>query len=249
MPARGSLNPPVSCYLLRLDPGGSDSLDAAAFAPPEERDGLTIHRAAIDAARHGDAAAALLPQATRARLEAMREPGLRRARLVAHAMLRLLLAQRLDVPARDLVFEAGPYGKPALRDHPATQVSLSWREGMAGLAIAQGNAVGIDVETEAGAVTVATVAPWLFSPQEQAELAAAPTVHRRRRFLETWTRKEALCKAAGLPLDTMRGRDTREVEVALTDADGTPARFAASSHAEGEAVWSLAWQLASAQPG
>ena len=249
MPARGSLNPPVSCYLLRLVPGGRCSLDTGAFGEPEQRDGLTIRRADLDAARHAEAAAALLPQATRARLEAMREPGLRRARLVAHAMLRLLLEERLDVAGRDLVFEAGPFGKPALRDHPATQVSLSWRAGMAALAIAQGNAVGIDVETGADADTVATVARWLFSPQEQAEIAAGPAALRRRQFLETWTRKEALCKAAGLPLDTMRGCDTREASVALTDAGGTPARFTASSHTEGEAVWSLAWQLGSAQPG
>ena len=39
---------------------------------------------------------------------------------------------------------------------------------------------------------------------------AAPGAQRSALFLETWTRKEAVCKAAGLPLDTMRGRETAE---------------------------------------
>ena len=106
------------------------------------------------------------------------------------------------------------------------------------------------VEEDVEEISVAgTVAAWMFSPAEAAAQAEVPAGERTASFLIAWTRKEAVCKAAGLPLDTMRGVDTREATIVLTDASGIPARFAASSHAEGELAWSLAWRLATDQSG
>lgn len=239
----------IDCYLLALGGcTGTAMRKLGQFGAPEVSGNLRIHRTTADAAELREEATALLDENERAGIAAMRHAGQRDARLLARACLRLLLASRLDRTAQSLAFVTGPHGKPALNGGGA-HFSLSWRDGIAAIAICRDHPVGIDVETAAEPGDADAVAAWMFSPAEAAAQAEVPAGERTASFLIAWTRKEAVCKAAGLPLDTMRGVDTREATIVLTDASGIPARFAASSHAEGELAWSLAWRLATDQSG
>lgn len=238
-------DPGIACYLLRLGgtAGLAETFCAQAFGAPERNGPLAIHRAAFDPAVHETSARAVLPPGERTRIEAMREPGLRGARLFAHAGLRLVLAQRLNAPPESFVFCAGPNGKPLLRDHPGTHVSIAWRRGIAAIAVSADGPVGIDVETAPPEADMAAVARWMFSADEAAALDAAPPEQRGALFLAAWTRKEALGKAAGLNLDAMRGRDTRHAGIALVDAVGMPGRYAALTLAKECPAWSIAWRV------
>ncbi len=243
-PAEAGFAPGIACYLLSLDrlTDAAPAFSVDTFGPPEQAGTLAIHRATLDPARHEAAARNILPSGDRSRIETMREPALRRARLLAHAGLRLVLAQRLGIPPRTIAFTAGPFGKPLLRDHPGTHVSIAWRADIAAFAVAAGRPVGIDVEIAPGQPDMDTVARWLFSSGEVASLDAAIPEHRPALFLAAWTRKEALCKAAGVTLDRMRGHDTRQASLTLADSEGSRGSYAVMSFAGQTPAWSVAWR-------
>ena len=143
----------------------------------------------------------------------------------------------------------GSFGKPVLRGGQAPHFSLSWRPGVAAIALCDSLPLGIDVEIPTGAAAMEAAAAWLFSPREREAFFAAPGAQRSALFLETWTRKEAVCKAAGLPLDTMRGRETAEGPGDPDgDRDGADKGSAGGFHlhtaAEEGWTWSLAWPQA-----
>ena len=125
----------------------------------------------------------------------------RRHYIAARGWLRVLLGRYLDTPPGALRFGYGPRGKPYLDVGPSGGVcfNVSHSHGRALLAFARGREVGIDVE--AGA-RLGDDWPGLvrrvFSPREQAELAALPADRQRAAFLNGWTRKEAYLKATGL---------------------------------------------------
>lgn len=234
--------PIVACYLLTLAPRTAAQ---AAFTPqalgaPCREGPLAIHRAAIDPAPWHEAAWALLSPEERSAMEAMRQPGQMQARTIAHGILRMLLGARLERPPAALAFGTGPFGKPCLRDTPGPQFSLAWREGLVAIAVAD-HPVGIDIETAAPLSDMDAVAAWLFSKTEAEALALAPPQDRLALFLRIWTRKEAACKAAGLSLDHMRGRDTQAETLALETPAGTALTMALRSFAEPGFAWSLAW--------
>ena len=65
---------------------------------------------------------------------------------VARATLRLILAERLQIPPSDVLFATTPSGKPFLRDnHTGLQFNLSHSGGHAAVILAEGIPVGIDL--------------------------------------------------------------------------------------------------------
>lgn len=234
--------PVVACYLLSLAPhtGEQPAFTPQAFGAPNPEGPLGVHRAAIDPAPWYEVAWALLSPEERSRMETMRHRGEMQARTIAHGVLRILLGARLERTPAALVFATGPFGKPHLRDAPGPQFSLAWREDLVAIAIAD-NPVGIDIEPVATLPDMDAVAAWLFSTAEAEALAHAAPQDRLSHFLRIWTRKEAACKAAGLSLDHMRGRDTQAETLALEMPEGTPLTMALRSFAEPGFAWSLAW--------
>ncbi len=122
----------------------------------------------------------------------------RRRYLAAHAGLRELLAARTGVPAAALVFEEGPFGKPALAgQHCSFNMSHSEDVALVALADAGVGEIGVDVEMLRAMPDAAALARQNFSASENAELAALPSGDQSLAFLLGWTRKEACLKAIG----------------------------------------------------
>ena len=119
----------------------------------------------------------------------------------AHAGLRRLLGRMLDMPSRELQFEAGSHGKPSLRGRAGRlDFNLSHGGDLCAVAVAHGRSVGVDIEPWREISGAAELSRTVFSPAEQAAWSLRPTVGQQRDFLRLWTRKEAVLKAVGLGL-------------------------------------------------
>ena len=86
--------------------------------------------------------------------------------------------------------ERGPHGKPFFTDYPELQFSLSHTKGAVACAISD-SPCGVDIELENRRVNLA-VSRRFFTPREVAYIGCDTL-----RFLEVWTRKEAILKRRG----------------------------------------------------
>jgi 4'-phosphopantetheinyl transferase len=155
----------------------------------------------------------LLDTSERRRASRLVGRGDRERYVTAHALVRLLLAERTGVPAADLRFDrtcrhcAGDHGKPRLVDAPAesstgpVSFNLAHSGGRIVVAIAHGPdlEVGVDVERIPGPddPAVATDAAGILSARELAAFRRLRPAQRDRALAVWWTRKEAVLKATG----------------------------------------------------
>jgi 4'-phosphopantetheinyl transferase len=124
--------------------------------------------------------------------------------LVAHAMLRVVLAAHLGIPARELRFSTicrhcgKTHGKPRL-DHggEAIEFSLSHSGRQVVVALVRDFPVGVDVEQVKPTRDRTSLVAAVLSGPERRAIAALPADERGEAFLRYWTRKEALLKATG----------------------------------------------------
>lgn len=121
--------------------------------------------------------------------------------VLVHAMLRLLLSRRLNVPAAKLAFETGVKGKPALITAGPLHFNISYRKGI--FAIAMGNApVGVDIELHQSTIDSAGIAKRFFSANENSFLQRfADTQEASDQFFKIWSCKEAVVKLFGRGID------------------------------------------------
>lgn len=132
----------------------------------------------------------------------LRRPAVRRDYLAAHALARTMLAECAGCDPARVPLRSSRWGAPvfvAPPGAPSLRLSLSHADGVALCAVAQGCAVGADVESlrNVGADPLALAAA-VCSRGEMAALRALPASARTARFLTFWTRKEAIAKATGL---------------------------------------------------
>lgn len=113
----------------------------------------------------------------------------------AHGWMRELLGQRLGVPPEALRFRRGPHGKPVVEGHDLP-FNLSDTKDAVVMAVSDAGEIGVDVETMARRVDHEAVSAHYFTPEETAHIAAGEDP--KQRFLELWTRKEAVLKASGV---------------------------------------------------
>jgi 4'-phosphopantetheinyl transferase len=136
----------------------------------------------------------LLDADERERLHRRSDPVLRRRYAVAHGAARCIVARYTAVPAEDVRWRRGRYGKPELCGDRPVRVSLTHAGDLALLAvIAAARDVGVDVELPRRTETTVRLAERYF-PAAEAELVrtgGAPE------FARLWTRKEACVKAMG----------------------------------------------------
>lgn len=124
-----------------------------------------------------------------------------------------------------------PPGGPDLR------LSLSHADGVALCAVAQGCAVGADVESmRRVGPDLGALAELACTPRELRRLRAAPGPARARMFLALWTAKEAVGKALGLGHHASLSR----IEV-LPAVRGGLARVAPGGLGEAPTAWRVAW--------
>lgn len=123
----------------------------------------------------------------------------RRNFIVARGMLRILLANYLNILPQDLVFLQNDYGKLYL-EQSVVQFNVSHSNNVALFAFALRRSVGVDVEYIKADLEVDEIAQRFFSTQEVRELLDLPPEQRVNAFFNCWVRKEAFIKAIGLGL-------------------------------------------------
>jgi 4'-phosphopantetheinyl transferase len=133
--------------------------------------------------------------------------------VASHALLRLSLSRRADVPPERWTFRTGRHGKPEIAgDHGSDlAMSLSHTRSFAVCAVSGAGHVGVDVE-HARRKAPLRVSESFFAPAEREAMAALADADRAGRFFEYWTLKEALLKAIGLGLTYPMARLSFELE-------------------------------------
>ena len=138
---------------------------------------------------------------------------LHRARyIVGRAALRCVLANQLDFSPDAVQFSYGKNGKPMLQGGRRNiEFNLAHSGGDAVIALANGAAVGVDIELLRPIADIESLARLVFSDVErrELELASDPVLA----FLNGWTRKEAYVKALGLGITA----PLTEITVSLSD--------------------------------
>lgn len=123
----------------------------------------------------------------------------RRQFVFARAALRWVLGGYLGCPPRAVAITEGELGKPELGSASALRFNLSHAGALVLIAVGLAE-VGVDVERDREGLDPDRLAPSVCTPAELAVFSALPREERRRAFLELWTRKEAVLKAAGVGL-------------------------------------------------
>ena len=178
------------------------------FEPPALRDcELGFVRVAwteLDDTRfHADELDACLSVDERERARRFRFEHDRRRFVVAHALLRGLLARELGVAAAAVPIVADRFGKPRLaaRAGAGLTFNMSHTGARALYALARDVELGVDAEGLKPLADMPRLARDVFSADELAEWEALPEAQRVLGFFGGWTRKEAVVKALGRGLD------------------------------------------------
>lgn len=162
------------------------------------------------------AVAKFIPPGELARINSFKHPEAWSRQLLAHAALRSLLGERLNVEAQKIRFRTDAHGKPMLAGDGALHFNLSHSGNLALIAISASVEVGVDVEHIRPIHDLSRLAGRFFTPREAAALAALPEPNRPAAFFRSWTRKEAVLKATGLGI----ANGLRRVEVSFEPAGG-----------------------------
>ncbi len=135
----------------------------------------------------------------RARAEHFRFQKNRERFVVTHGLVRTVLSDYLGCAPADLRFLRNASGKPRLDGARTTDLrfNLSHSHDIALLAVAEGREVGVDIEHARADVDILEIAERFFAAEEFQVLRDLPENAQRSAFFQTWTRKEALLKAAG----------------------------------------------------
>ncbi|MFE6051347.1 4'-phosphopantetheinyl transferase family protein [Kitasatospora sp. NPDC056446] len=126
------------------------------------------------------------------------DPVLRDRFTVVRGAVRQLVGARLGVPPAEVGWRRGRCGKPEPADGGSLRVNWSASGPLAALVLAEGRAVGVDVERLHDARTAERMAARWFPFEEARQVAEAPGPSgRSARFTTLWCRREACVKAYG----------------------------------------------------
>ena len=161
----------------------------------------------------------------------------RRQFTLCRAALRVILADRLGCPNRDLRFAAGERGKPfalvgGQRRAVSFNVSHSGEQGL--IALAPRGRLGADVEERRTRRTIDQLIETLLTQAEQSRLKGLDQASRTARFYDLWAAKEALVKATGLG---------HAVDVARLDLSSSLGRPGESRRFQDPKVLEGRWQI------
>lgn len=135
--------------------------------------------------------------------------------------LRTVLGTVLGVPPAEVPLVPAATGRVRVAGETGLDVSLSHAGAVFVVAAGARVRVGVDVESAGRGDLAGHVARRCFSEAEQAELRGLTGHRRARRFVEIWTRREALVKATGRGLPAIRavraGRLWRTTALRLPD--------------------------------
>jgi 4'-phosphopantetheinyl transferase len=175
-----------------------------------------------------DELAELLDAAERDRAGRLTEAQRRRF-VVAHGVLRILVAQAAGVRPHDVRWRFGPLGKPE-PDVPGLHVNLSTSGDLALIGISRAGPIGVDVERVRADAPVVRWARF-YPPEDRAAVLAAPPGTAADVYFGIWVRKEAWAKAQGKGvIDGLRVPASREdVPLCVLSTVPAPPGFAAAA--------------------
>src|SRR6476469_1010580 len=155
-------------------------------------DGVNIWRAALDEAGWPDAGQ--LPAEERERADSfLREESSRRW-VAARWALRRVLESYLGEPAAAIELDVSEHGKPRLRNAGGIEFNLSHSNGLALVAVAEGRAVGVDVEMIESERDLIALAERALPEEDAAAVRAASKSERPAVFYTAWACHEARFK-------------------------------------------------------
>jgi len=138
----------------------------------------------------------LLDPVEQERAERFRFPHDRERFELGHGLLRSLLGRYLQRDGSLVRTARGPFGKPFL-ERKDLRFNMSDTKDAVLIAFADRIEIGADIETMTREVDHRAVSEHYFTAPEISAIDAAGT-DGKRRFLEFWTRKEAVLKASGV---------------------------------------------------
>ncbi len=138
----------------------------------------------------------LLDAEEQARAERFRFDADRARFIIGHGLLRIVLGRYLSRSPEAIILQRGEFGKPFLEGDPI-HFNLSDTKDAIVVALSR-QPIGADIETIKRRTDHDRVAEHYFTPREVKSIAEAEDG--KRRFLELWTRKEAVLKASGVGL-------------------------------------------------
>lgn len=116
--------------------------------------------------------------------------------VVVRGAVRIILGRYTGLAPAAMHFETTGAGKPCLAGAHVS-FSLAHTDGLTVCAVAREGEIGVDVERVRRIPDAQDLAERHFGPKERRALAATPHHGRAAAFFSTWTRKEAVVKAAG----------------------------------------------------
>lgn len=155
-------------------------------------------------------------------------------------LARSMLSEIHGIAGNGLPFEAGPYGKPFLKDRPDIAFSIAHSGDRVLVGLGRDMQLGVDVELHRDDADLAGISRLVFTSAERTTIFAGPDI--RARFFQQWVFKEALVKAlgSGLALEPRRfAIDPTVAPIAV--------RFEAASEDDVGQGWTL--QAIDAGPG
>ncbi len=111
--------------------------------------------------------------------------------------LRRLLSEATDMPADEIAFTEGPYGKPCLLGIQGPQFNVSHSGCWALIGFSGSRAIGVDIEYMRAAGDELDLARSFFSAAEYRSLEGLANGKLLSSFYKIWTCKEAVLKACG----------------------------------------------------
>lgn len=136
--------------------------------------------------------------------------------ILAHGLMRHLLAEATGQHPENVQFKFGKYKKPFLAGEQNVQFNLSDTKDALIIAMTEGEEIGADIETMERKVDHNAIADHYFTEDEKA-LILNDKIEGKRRFLELWTKKEAILKATGVGImDDLKILDTSKEHIELS---------------------------------
>ncbi len=117
--------------------------------------------------------------------------------IIAHAAMRKIVANHLNISTHALNIDFNKYGKPYISNNPL-YFNLSHSEDIALVSISFHGQVGIDIEFLKSEIDMLGIAQRFFHPIEFEQLIKIPPENRSHYFYTCWTGKEAFLKAKGI---------------------------------------------------
>lgn len=165
-------------------------------------DEIHLWVAILSEAPRGDALVSYLAQGELARARRLLRRPDRELFILAHAMLRDVLARYLSITPEAVMLSSGAQGKPRLAEPHNSKLRFNLaHSGQAVLCgVARGREIGVDIEASVPREDLRSIAAHFFAPDECAALFARTASEQAELFYLLWTRKEAYVKARGTGL-------------------------------------------------